>query len=64
MPHPHEIDGHPAVEMDLGDGETTMLTVCAGCGKLRTILFLSKDRWMCTACRVSGAAPPALYPVA
>jgi len=59
-----EIQGHPAVEVDLGNGEATLITVCAACGKLRTILFLRRDRWYCTCCRVEGAAPPNLYPVA
>lgn len=58
-----EIHGHPAVELGLGDGTPTLLTVCANCGQLRTILFLRKDRWYCTQCRIEGAAPPNLYPV-
>ena len=54
------IDGHPTVELENG----TVLTVCASCGKLRTILFLDRDRWLCTACRAEGATRPNLYPVA
>jgi hypothetical protein len=59
-----EIQGHPAVELHLGEGPPTLITVCAECGELRTILFLSRDRWFCTRCRAEGAAPPNLYPVA
>lgn len=58
-----EIKGHPAVELDLGDGNPTLITVCAECGQMRTILFLRRDRWYCTKCRAEGAAPPNLYPV-
>jgi ribosomal protein S27AE len=58
------IQGHPAIELDLGNGQATLITVCASCGQMRTILFLSKDRWFCTKCRAEGAAPPNLYPVA
>lgn len=42
----------------------TLITVCAECGNLRTVLFLAKDRWFCFRCKTSGAAPPNLYPVA
>jgi hypothetical protein len=59
-----EIQGHPAVELDTGNGQTTMVTVCAHCGQLKTILFLRRDRWYCSACRIEGNAPPNLYPVA
>ena len=41
-----------------------MITVCAHCGETRSILFLRKDRWYCTKCRMEGIAPPNLYPVA
>jgi len=55
-----EINGHPVAE--LGNG--MLVTVCASCGKLRTILFLDRDRWLCTACRAEGKTKPSLYPVA
>jgi translation initiation factor 2 beta subunit (eIF-2beta)/eIF-5 len=44
-------------------GTPTLLTVCASCEKVRTILFLTGDRWYCTSCRTSGDAKPKLYPV-
>jgi ribosomal protein S27AE len=60
-----EIQGHPVEPLLDGRGNLIQLiTVCAHCGQLRTILFLRKDRWYCTKCRTEGAAPPNLYPVA
>jgi len=65
LTHPHEIDGHPVVELYLApDQEPTLITVCAACGQVRSILFLNKDRWFCTKCRVEGASAPNLYPIA
>jgi len=55
-----EINGHP--ELVLPSGQ--VITLCASCGQMRSILFLSRDRWLCTKCRAEGAAPPNLYPVA
>ncbi len=61
---PEVISGHPAVPLLDGEGELLqMLTVCAHCGKVRTILFLTGDRWYCSGCRMTGIAPPQLYPV-
>ncbi len=62
--HPHEIGGHPTLELITGPDQTTLVTVCAACGQLRTILFLDKDRWFCTRCRTEGATRPNLYPIA
>jgi hypothetical protein len=53
------ISGHPVLE--LGGG--TLITVCAECGQMRTILFLDRNRWFCTQCRANGAAAPNLYPI-
>jgi translation initiation factor 2 beta subunit (eIF-2beta)/eIF-5 len=55
-----EIQGHPELELPGG----TLITVCANCGQMRTILFLARDRWFCFKCKTEGAAPPNLYPVA
>jgi hypothetical protein len=41
-----------------------VITVCAECGRMRSVLFLDRDRWFCTSCRAEGAAAPNLYPVA
>lgn len=59
-----EIQGHPTVEIPDGAGGATLITVCAGCGRMRTILFLTRDRWFCTSCRLEGATAPNLYPIA
>lgn len=59
-----EIHGHPSAELYLvPDGPPTLITVCASCGEMRTILFLSKDRWFCFRCKSEGASPPNLYPI-
>jgi hypothetical protein len=63
--HPDEIPGHPVVELYLApEQEPMLLTCCAACGQLRTILFLSKDRWMCFRCKTEGQTKPNLYPIA
>lgn len=53
-----EIGGHPTVEAWNDEGRALNFTVCAGCGSLRSVLFLSRDRWYCTACRNEGDARP------
>jgi ribosomal protein L37AE/L43A len=59
------MDGHPAVPLYNDQGDTmSMLTVCAECQQVRTILFLSSDRWYCSQCRAEGDAKPKLYPIA
>lgn len=58
------INGHPALTLEHDAGPPTLLTVCAECGRLRTILFLDRDRWFCTGCRTEGATAPNLYPLA
>ena len=60
---PAVIGGHPTLEL-VTDDQSTLITVCASCGELRTILFLRRDRWYCSKCRAEGAAPPNLYPIA
>ena len=63
--HPHEIKGHPTLELiTAAEAPPTLLTVCAQCGSLRTILFLDKDRWFCFRCKTEGATRPNLYPIA
>lgn len=65
QPHPHEIAGHPTAELfQTSDGPPTLITVCAECGRFRTVLFLSRDRWFCTQCRAEGAARPKMFPIA
>lgn len=65
QPHENEIDGHPVAELYLvPEQEPTLITVCANCGHMRTILFLSKDRWFCFTCKTEGASAPNLFPIA
>lgn len=52
------IQGHPYTEAFLPDGGAVRLTVCGECERMRTILFLSKDRWLCTSCRNEGVKNP------
>lgn len=61
--HPHEISGHPTLELVNPEQPPTLITVCANCGNLRTVLFLTKDRWFCFTCKTEGATPPNLYPI-
>lgn len=58
------VQGHPEIELvnDAGD-VVSMITVCAECGEMRTILFLSRDRWYCSKCRIQGDARPQMFPV-
>lgn len=64
QPYPDEIQGHPVRELYLAaDTEPTLITVCANCGQMKTILFLSKDRWFCFQCKSEGQTKPQLYPV-
>ena len=64
MHEPAVIDGHPTLELVNDQGDTIqLLTVCAECGQVRSILFLTRDRWYCTSCRTEGKAPPRMFPV-
>lgn len=59
--HP-EIRGHPSLPAESHAG-AFRITVCAECEALRTVLFLSKDRWYCTRCRAEGDARPTVIPL-
>lgn len=58
------IKGHPAIELEHESGPPTLITCCASCGEMRSIIFFTKDRWFCTKCKAEGAAPPNMYPIA
>jgi len=65
QPHPGEVSGHPTAELQSAEGgDPVVITVCAECGRMRTVLWLNGDRWFCINCRAEGAKPPNLYPVA
>lgn len=53
-----EIKGHPAIVAPNANDDELRFTVCAECGRLRSILFLTGDRWYCTVCRNAGVAKP------
>lgn len=61
---PTVIQGHPTRELDTGQDQPTLITLCSHCGQMRTILFLTGDRWTCTQCKAEGATHPTVYPVA
>lgn len=58
-----EIAGHPVVEAPNLDDQPQRISVCAECEQVRTILFLSRDRWYCTSCRSHGDARPTQIPL-
>lgn len=58
-----EINGHPSVVLPNKSGEPVVLTVCCSCGHLRTILWLSGDRYYCSQCRAEGDSRPTVIPI-
>jgi len=60
---PPEISGHPTLELEGPTGDPVVITVCSECERMRSILWLTKDRWMCKDCRAEGAAPPNYFPI-
>jgi hypothetical protein len=58
------INGHPTLELVNGDQEPVVVTVCAHCGAMRSVLWLTVDRWICNQCKTEGASRPNMYPVA
>ncbi len=55
--------GHPEVTAVNEEGRKMRISVCAECGELRTILWLTGDRWYCRSCRAEGAGKSTLIPV-
>jgi len=61
---PAVIGGHPEVPLlDERGNVSAMLTVCAECGGVHTIILLTGDRWYCSACRVKGINKPKMFPI-
>ena len=58
------IRGHPSTELEGSDGTPVVITVCAECGEMRSVMWLDRDRWFCRSCRAEGAAPPNMFPIA
>jgi ribosomal protein S27AE len=61
---PLTIQGHPSVVLPNGAGDGVMISVCCECGALRSVLWLSKDRWACTKCRAVADNRPKMFPIA
>ena len=67
MTHPADlatIKGHPTRELLNDDQQPVVVTVCASCGHLRSVLWLTVDRWHCNQCKAEGVTRPNMYPVA
>lgn len=56
------IKGHPEIVTE-SPTQTLRITVCAECGSLRSVLWLSSDRWYCRSCRAEGAGKSKLIPI-
>lgn len=37
--------------------------LCANCERVRSVMFLTEDRWLCTSCKNEGDARPAFFPI-
>lgn len=49
------IPGHPEIPLVNAKGDVIqMITVCAECGAMRSIIMLVGDRWYCSRCRAEG----------
>jgi hypothetical protein len=58
------IEGHPhAIGINPENGQESRITLCSECGELRTILWLTGDRWYCHTCRNSGVANSKVVPI-
>ena len=61
---PTVISGHPEIPLLNDEGNLIqMLTVCAECGKTRSIIMLVRDRWYCSSCRTEGHTNPRMFPI-
>ena len=47
-----EISGHPTLELEpMVGSDPVVITVCAECGEMRSVLWLTEDRWYCRNCK-------------
>lgn len=53
-----EIKGHPSIDAHRTGRAPKKITLCANCESVKSILFLTGDRWFCTKCRNEGKAQP------
>ena len=59
----YEVDGHPALELPNAQDNPVTITVCCECGEMRTVLWLSGDRWFCSKCKAQGDSRPTMIPL-
>lgn len=59
---PEVIAGHPTTILETHAGPE-VIYLCAACGSLKQVLFLSTDRWICMACRNEGNEKPTFVPI-
>jgi ribosomal protein S27AE len=59
-----EVNGHPTLEFGNSDDNAVMITVCCECGQMRSVLWLSADRWYCSKCKAAGDRRPTMIPIA
>lgn len=57
------IKGHPGMDYQSADGRELRIQLCAECGAMRSVLWLTGDRWYCRACRAEGVQKPTVIPV-
>lgn len=56
------IAGHPEIVTE-SDTQKIRITVCSECGTMRSVLWLSTDRWYCRSCKAEGAGKTTLIPL-
>jgi hypothetical protein len=59
-----EINGHPTLDLPNSADNPVLITVCCECGSMRTILWLSRDRYYCSKCKAAGDRRPTMIPIA
>lgn len=58
LDHEVIIRDHPTMTLDSGQ----VIYLCAGCGRLRPVIFLTGDRFLCTPCKTTGNERPTFVP--
>ena len=58
-----QIKGHPTGVAMNTQGQELRITLCSECGELRSILWLTGDRWYCRSCRSEGAGNSKVIPI-
>lgn len=64
MIEPAVIQGHPhAIGVNAEYGQESRISLCAECGAMRSVLWLTGDRWYCRNCRNMGVANTKVIPI-